>query len=85
MTANVNISAQIPASLAKKLEKVSAFEERSKSFYIKKALENYLQEKLEDIQDLIEAKKRIREHKKSGEPYISWEEIQEKMKQEETK
>ncbi len=70
----VNISAQIPATLAKKLEKVAAFEERSKSYYIKKSLEKYLEEKLEDIEDLIDGKKAQREFKKSGKKTVSFEE-----------
>jgi len=71
----VNISAQIPTSLAKKLEKVAAFEERSKSYYIKKSLEKYLEEKLEDIQDYIDAKKAQKEFNASGRQTVSWEEI----------
>ena len=65
----INISAQIPAALAKKLEKVAAFEERSKSYYIKKSLEKYLEEKLEDI----EGKKAQKEIKKSGKKTVSLE------------
>ncbi len=70
----VNISAQIPASLAKKLEKVCAFEERSKSYYIKKSLEKFLEEKLEDIGDLIDGKKAQKEFKASGKKTVSFEE-----------
>ena len=71
----VNISAQIPAELAKKLEKVASFEERSKSYYIKKSLEKFLSDKLEDIEDLIDGKKAQREFKKSGKKTVSLEEV----------
>jgi predicted DNA-binding protein len=76
MTSNlVNISAHVPQSLAKKLEKVAKFEERPKSFYIKKSLEKYLQEKLEDIQDYVSARKTLKEAKAKGEKFYSMDEV----------
>ncbi len=74
----VNISAQIPASLAKKLEKVSAFEERSKSYYVKKSLEKYLEEKLEDIEDYLDARKARKEFNASGRVGIPLAEVKKK-------
>lgn len=68
----VNISAQIPAELAKKLERVANAEERSKSYYIKKSLEKFLQEKLEDMEDYIDAKNALEEHKNSGQKTINY-------------
>ncbi|MFM6972666.1 MAG: hypothetical protein ACKO6C_05045 [Alphaproteobacteria bacterium] len=44
----VTISAQIPADLEKLLIRLCEFEERSKSYYIKKALEKLLTERLKD-------------------------------------
>ncbi len=44
----VTISAQIPADLEKLLIKLCESEERSKSYYIKKALEKLISEKLKD-------------------------------------
>lgn len=41
----VTISAQIPAELEKELIKLCESEERSKSYFIKKALEKLIQEK----------------------------------------
>ena len=38
----INISAHIPVELSNKLEKVCKLEERSKSYYIKKSLEQYI-------------------------------------------
>lgn len=44
----VTISAQIPADLEKLLIKLCESEERSKSYYIKKALEKLISERLKD-------------------------------------
>jgi len=75
MSSVVNISAQIPAALAKKLEKISAFEGRSKSYYIKKSLEKFFEEKLEDILDLIDGKAAQKEFIKSGRKTIPFEKV----------
>jgi RHH-type rel operon transcriptional repressor/antitoxin RelB len=71
----VNISAHISKELSDKLEKVSKFEERAKSYYIKKALEQFLEQRLEDIEDYYDAKKAVEEFKASGEKRIPWEEV----------
>lgn len=76
----VTISAQIPSKLDKELSKLCETEERSKSFYIKKALEQYLEEKKQDIADYHEAKKLYEEFKKSGEKGIPYSEIKKKYK-----
>jgi len=44
----VTISAQIPAELEKSLIKLCESQERSKSYYIKKALERLIQEIFKD-------------------------------------
>lgn len=71
----VTISAQIPSELDKDLNELCQLEERSKSFYIKKALEQYLAEKRQDLADYHEAKKLYEEFKKSGEKAIPYEEV----------
>lgn len=71
----VNISAQIPSDLAEKLQKISDFEERSKSYYIKKSLEKFLSERLEDVEDYIDSKKAYEEFKESGEETVSFGEV----------
>lgn len=76
----VNISANIPLELSKKLEKVATIEERAKSFYIRKALEQYLSQRLEDIEDYNDAKKAYDEFIASGEEAIPYEEIRKKYK-----
>ncbi len=45
----VTISAQIPAELEKALIKLCESEERSKSYFIKKALEKLIQEKFKEV------------------------------------
>lgn len=44
----VTISAQIPAELEKTLIKLCELEERSKSYFIKKALEKLIQERFKE-------------------------------------
>ena len=76
---DVNISAHISKELSDKLEKVSRFEERAKSYYIKKALEQFLEQRLEDIEDYYDAKKALEEFKASGEEATSWEDVQKEL------
>ena len=45
----VTISAQIPADLEKSLIELCESEERSKSYFIKKALEKLIQEKIKEV------------------------------------
>jgi predicted DNA-binding protein len=71
----VNISAHISKSLAEKLEKVAQFEERGKSYYIKKSLEQYLEQKLEDMEDYIDAKEAWEDMQKNGRKGIPFEDI----------
>lgn len=71
----VNISAPIPASLARKLQKVAKFESRPKTYYIRLALQELLDEKLQDMEDYIEAKKIYDEMKATGEKGIPYEEV----------
>lgn len=47
-TPSICVSASIPAELGDLLDKISRAEERSKSYYIKKGLEQLLKAKLED-------------------------------------
>ena len=50
MSKMVNILAQIPEELEKVLEQISRDEERSKNYYIKKGLENFLKQRQQAIQ-----------------------------------
>ncbi|MDB2550935.1 ribbon-helix-helix domain-containing protein [Rickettsiales bacterium] len=71
----INISAHIPVELSNKLEKVCKLEERSKSYYIKKSLEQYLSQRLEDIEDYYDADQSYMEFKKSGESSVPLDEV----------
>ena len=71
----INISAHIPTTLSDKLEKVCKLEERSKSYYIKKSLEQYLDKRLEDIEDYHDANESYIEFKKSGKESASLDEV----------
>lgn len=75
MADTVSISAQIPQELGAMLEKVARFEERSKSYYVKKGLERLLRERLEDLEDYYEAKAAYEEFLASGEEAIPMEEV----------
>ena len=52
------VTAQLPESIFNKLDALAKAENRSKSYYIKKSLEFYLDEVQEDIKDIFEARKR---------------------------
>ena len=71
----VNISAHISMDLAKQLQKIADFEERPKSYYIKKGLSKILEERLRDIQDYTKAKKTLKEAKNKGEKFVSFDEV----------
>ncbi len=71
----VNISAHIPIDLANKLQRVSEFEERSKSYHIKKGLAQILDEKSKDIEDYLSAQKTLAEAKEKGEDFVSFDEV----------
>ena len=53
----VTISAQIPAELEKALIKLCESEERSKSYFIKKALEKLIQEKFKEVGSSVKKNK----------------------------
>jgi predicted DNA-binding protein len=76
----ITISAQIPSHLDKGLTMICEMEERSKSYFIKKALEMLLKEKLEDVEDYQKAKKAYDDFKKSKQKAIPYEKIKKKYK-----
>lgn len=67
----VNISAHIPLELAQRLERVSKLEERTKSYYVKKSLEEYL----EDVEDYLAATKCYQEYVANGRQGASIEDV----------
>jgi predicted DNA-binding protein len=74
-TSSISISANIPVELGEMLDKVSRAEERSKSYYIKKGLEQLLKNKLEDLEDYEEARQAHNEFIMSGEKGVPLEEV----------
>lgn len=71
----INVSAHIDNDLATKLEKVCEFEGRSKTYYIKQGLSLILDQKFQDIQDMILAQKTLAKVKKTKENFVSFEEV----------
>jgi len=69
-----NISAHIPSDLAEKLQLVSEFEERPKSYYIKKGLTEILEEKFRDMQDHLNAKQTLADAKAKNE-FVPFDEV----------
>ena len=65
------ITARIPETLNKALTEVAKAMERPKSFIVLKAIQNYVLELQEDIEDYNDAMKILAENNKS----ISWEEV----------
>lgn len=72
---SISVSANIPAELGAMLDKVARAEERSKSYYIKKGLEQLLKNKLEDLQDYQEAEQAYDAFLASGEKGTPFEEV----------
>jgi predicted DNA-binding protein len=71
----VNVSAHIPIGLAEKLQQIAQFEERSKSYYIKKGISDIVEEKLQDMQDYLSARQTLKEAKKNNEDFVSFDEV----------
>lgn len=76
----ITISAQIPTELDKNLSIICQVEERTKSYFIRKALEKLLKEKLEDLEDYAAAEKAYNEFKKSKEKGIPYQKVFKKIK-----
>ena len=74
-TSSISISANIPVELGEMLDKVARAEERSKSYYIKKGLEQLLKNKLEDLEDYDDAQNAHREFVLSGEEGVPFEDV----------
>ncbi|NQV77261.1 MAG: hypothetical protein HQ490_02775 [Lutibacter sp.] len=66
------VTARIPDALDKDLTEVAKSMERSKNFIILKAIQNYVLELQEDIEDYNDAMEAL----KDNSPTISWEEVQ---------
>ncbi len=76
----IRVAVRIPKDIAKKLEKVAAFEGQPKSYFLKKGLANLIAEKLRDIKDYGIAKKAYEEFKSSKAKAVSFEKAFENVK-----
>ncbi len=66
---------RLPEALQKRLDNLATKTHRSKSYYLRHALEVFLEEK----EEVLIASSRWEEYKKNGEKSISLEEIEKKM------
>ena len=73
--ANKLISINLPPDILKKLDKVSKFEERPKIYYIKKGLSELLEQKYNDIEDYLNARKTMESVKSNGEKLVSFDTV----------
>jgi len=70
----IGLHLQIPNKLDHDLSYIAKEQEMSKSQLVRVAIETYIQELKEDIEDYQDAMKSLKE----GGPTISWEEVQKK-------
>lgn len=75
MSATASISANIPQELSEMLNRVAVAEERSKSYYIKKGLEQVLKDRMENLEDYEDARAAHEEFLASGEQAVSLDEV----------
>ena len=74
MSGMVSISANISQELSDMLNQVAQAEERSKSYYIKKGLEQFLRDRIENLEDYEDAVSAYQEYQASGEDAVSLDE-----------
>ena len=70
MSGMVSISANISQELSDMLNQVAQAEERSKSYYIKKGLEQFLRDRIENLEDYDDAVSAYQEYHASGEDAV---------------
>ena len=78
-TTSISVSANIPVEQGEMLDKVSRAEERSKSHYIKKGLEQFLRARLADLEDYQDAKQAHDEFVASGEKAVPFEDTRKEL------
>jgi predicted DNA-binding protein len=69
------ITVRIPDSLEHDLNVVAKYQDRPKSRIIKQAMQNYILDVMEDIEDIRDAEEAIARIEAGGKTY-SWEEVQ---------
>jgi RHH-type rel operon transcriptional repressor/antitoxin RelB len=78
-TSTMSISANISVELGEMLDKVSRAEGRSKSYYIKKGLEQLLRDRLEGLGDYQDAKQAYDNFIASGEKSVPFEDMKKRL------
>jgi predicted DNA-binding protein len=74
-----NLSCTIPIGLGKQLSLLAGIEERPKSYYVKKALQEFLNERLEDALLAKMGDEAYKEYIDSGEDGIPYDEIRKEL------
>lgn len=77
--ATTTLSCTIPSDLGDKLNLIAQLEERSKSYYVKKALQSFLSERLEDALLANIGEEAYKEYLESGKSTTSYDEIRKKL------
>ena len=76
----ITLSCTIPSELGEKLNLIATMEERNKSYYVKKALEYFLADRLEDAYLLQLGEEAYNDYLASGKEVVSYEEIRKDLK-----
>ena len=79
MAMTSSVSVNLPVRLGEMLEKVSLAENKAKSYYIKKGLEQLLIDRLEDLEDYQDAKQAHDEFIASGEKAVPFEDMKKEL------
>jgi len=78
-TGTTTISCTIPTDLGEQLKLISELEERSKSYYVKKALESFLEDRLEDALLAKMGDEAYKEYMDGGQETISFDDIRKEI------
>ena len=79
-TTTSTLSCTIPLELGNQLNLLAELEERPKSYYVKKALQEFLSERLENALLAKVGDEAYKEYLESGEEGVSYDEIRKKLK-----
>jgi len=79
-TGTTTLSCTIPSELGRQLNLIAQIEERSKSYYVKKALQSFLDQRLEDALLASIGEDSYKEYLQSGEEGIPYDKIRTELK-----
>jgi RHH-type rel operon transcriptional repressor/antitoxin RelB len=78
-TGTTNLSCTIPKELGNQLNLLSTLEERSKSYYVKKALQEFISERLENALLTKMGDEAYKEYIDSGEEGVSYSDLRKEL------